>query len=1561
MLNWNEIEKRNAYTQPKIPALPKATKPNPPRPTPQLTRNATGQTSITPEQQAKNTQTFLAELKSKQGVVTSAAAGVGAGLTGGGRQYMAPETRQEIESNPALNRAFTGGQIAGSIPGFAAPYAAASKPITAAVSKLPAIAKMSPIAQKIAGSVATDLAVGLPLNVNYALNSEGLRGKDAVKSIALNTGIDVATGGLIEGLPAAVKLVKNADNKIPVLVNGKVVFTDAPVQATSKNIPAPLPRAIPNASKNIPTPKIVPKASDIPVQATDLPVQPRNNVVNRSLSKQSQNTTAQPEGLFVDYYPDRRAADVIKSNDYHPVSIEESIDPEEYITVYRGAPNSQKSINNGDWVTTSRQLAQDYSGGGNVISEKIQAKYLYAPKGEGIDELIYSTNKKINVGIGRPKALPKATDLPVQPRTPESGITEQAFAKNGDLPKDDLYKKTLYKTAIDEYDRTVASVADYIANYKPKGVDVGVIPINGDELMRDGGIRYAASKNDLWYQDFYKANGKKPTKAEAKELADKLVKESLRRGKGEFYNPDLGSLFNELKGLNSVGADTFKGDKSIDDLVNEFGAIPQGMAPRRNVRNGVEIKVPKKTPYGDVSQFARTFQESKIVKDDLAKLMDEAILSGSATKTTVGNKTVVDNANDLINKSIDDAYTQFKSVVYSGKSPTSQDIALGARLVQELQNMGQNENALDIGLDMIEILSESGRNLQAAQIIKRLSPEGRIMAVARVAKKISKTIGGKKVTVSDETMDMIRNAKTEGEIIRANQRAAIEMFEQVPANWADKANAWRYTAMLFNPKTHARNIVGNALFIPARYVKNIIGAGLEKAIIRNGEKTKSVLNVFSENDRELMKFARNDFKNEMKDVLRASGGGKLDNVYRPQEATVYGKGNLNKALMDKKGVKSKVVSVGNMYLQLFKNGKLLSIPGETMEIIRKLNIGALDIEDAWFMQWAYDGSFAQYMKANGLKPADMTGAVLQNAREYAGQEALKATYRDANTVATAISQAQRNLAKGTDKNGILNFGMKAAGMAIEGLVPFKRTPLNILKRAFAYSPANLIRGVVNMTYGVRSGKVTATEAIDQLASGISGTAGLMGLGAWLGFTGLVSGKNGDWSDKITQYEEMLGAQNYSLNIDGKSYTLDWAAPNSLPFFVGVEIAKSFMEEGTSTSEVANILNAITQIGDPMINLSMLKGLNDIVKTNMSEGWEGASKIGLNVATGYLGQYVPTLGGQIARTTDTTRRSTISTAGTMLEREVDKFAKKQLAKLPMASKQLEPYIDLWGREQKNGTAIENFLSPGYFKQENITPVDKELQSLIGKLDKETAQKIVPASTAYEYDLTSNSVSYRMTEKESTAYQKTRGQESYKGLNKLFSSVDYRRMNNEEKAKAIQDVYSAAGQKAKYEYFDNKGLPVTLALSTEYQEKYDKVKGFVSDKQFYTAVESIQGKSKDLEKAYAIGLRLPKASDKLYSSLGISDESVSRAKYLRQVGVTAKQIDTSYLATKNLEGDKYINSKGNESSISAGSTAEKRGLGKSSSLKKKEAIDQIQGLTDAQRWALYDAFGVSEKVW
>lgn len=54
------------------------------------------------------------------------------------------------------------------------------------------------VGKGIVDSVAKDIVIGAPLNVNMALNKENLRGTDALKSIGINTAIDLVAGGALE-------------------------------------------------------------------------------------------------------------------------------------------------------------------------------------------------------------------------------------------------------------------------------------------------------------------------------------------------------------------------------------------------------------------------------------------------------------------------------------------------------------------------------------------------------------------------------------------------------------------------------------------------------------------------------------------------------------------------------------------------------------------------------------------------------------------------------------------------------------------------------------------------------------------------------------------------------------------------------------------------------------------------------------------------------------------------------------------------------------------------------------------------------------------------------------------------------------------------------------------------------------------------------------------------------------------------------------------------------------------------------------------------------------------
>ena len=87
------------------------------------------------------------------------------------------------------------------------------------------------------------------------------------------------------------------------------------------------------------------------------------------------------------------------------------------------------------------------------------------------------------------------------------------------------------------------------------------------------------------------------------------------------------------------------------------------------------------------------------------------------------------------------------------------------------------------------------------------------------------------ITIPDEVVADIMSQKTQKGLDEAMTRAYAEIGKQVPSNWADKWNAWRYMAMLVNPTTHIRNITGNLFFRPAIALKDAIKIPMERALM----------------------------------------------------------------------------------------------------------------------------------------------------------------------------------------------------------------------------------------------------------------------------------------------------------------------------------------------------------------------------------------------------------------------------------------------------------------------------------------------------------------------------------------------------------------------------------------------------------------------------------------------------------------------------------------------------------------------------------------------------------
>lgn len=802
----------------------------------------------------------------------------------------------------------------------------------------------------------------------------------------------------------------------------------------------------------------------------------------------------------------------------------------------------------------------------------------------------------------------------------------------------------------------------------------------------------------------------------------------------------------------------------------------------------------------DTSKAIETFLRSDKVSPETKKIIMEMRENNEAfTKDVITNKSVLEEASRKINDDFDGTVASFFSKVKSGEQFTSQDMADGYNIAKRYMENGEFRKAAEVHGELATGLTENGRFLQSQRMWRSLTPEGRVSSTLSGIRRLEKSRGMKSGTIrigeeGEKLLKAIYDAKTNKEIAQANKAFATYVWNQIPPTFAEKANAWRYLAMLGNPKTHIRNILGNTLFLPARITSDIISTGLERTLFSKRIKDldgdvlghHAILNRFNADDRARLKLADESFKDE-RDLLESI----TTKLYDRQRAE--GSSTFKTKLLD---------------------------------FLEKWNSKLLDNEDVLFMGYNYRSAYAQYLKANKIKASDVTEEIAKKASAYAQDQALKATYRDANQLAEAFSKLRKKMNVKSSDDGLMKVGKAAGGFLMDSTIPFVKTPLNILKRGtLEYSPVGIGRGIGRFISPKNADELL--KGIEYFSNGLTGT-GVLGLGIYLANKGIINGSLGDWG-KEKSYEQMLGKQDYSVTLsDETSITLDWVAPMSMPFFVGVEAASAF-KDGV---DIAQLFDALSNITDPIFEMSMLQGIENNFNMAFSDK-RGLSTIAKNAGFNYLSQFVPTLAGQIARTRVKDRKTVVSTATNPLTKSVQKNLGKILNKVPIAGDVInQDYVDLWGRTDSKekptdyvASLLENMFSPAYIAKENQTEVDKEIQDLYSKLGEEDKEKILPSFSANAFKQKIDDREYNMTPAEYTQYQKTVGQSRYSGLKELFKTDKYKDASNDEKRKMIEEVYDEANAKGKKEYLlkvdeEYASAPDFYELTDSQREKYSE---------------------------------------------------------------------------------------------------------------------------------------------
>lgn len=613
--------------------------------------------------------------------------------------------------------------------------------------------------------------------------------------------------------------------------------------------------------------------------------------------------------------------------------------------------------------------------------------------------------------------------------------------------------------------------------------------------------------------------------------------------------------------------------------------------------------------------------------------------------------------------------------------------------------------------------------------------------------------------ISDDTIDKVvelfDKANQYGENSKArvdleNKAFALLANEVTTSNWQDKWDTWRYLSMLSKPATHERNVIGNVGMNVVSGVKNDMAAIMESAVSKvnpNMQRTKALLSPFSSSDRALINAAAKDAD---------------DVAYRALSGSKYGATG---------GIKGQA--------KAFRDG-----PGKVIQKVADANSNLLEAEDWLGLKAKYSTSLAGYLKANKLG-ADVFNATdeasqhfMNLAREYAIREAQRATFHESSTLADALSGVSKKLNESGTARG------KAVSMLIEGIVPFKKTPINIVKTAGRYSPLGVVNAVQKGVKAVSKGTYSASEVIDSLASGLTGT-GIMALGAYLGSQGLVRG-TGTGDENQDSFDKMRGAQDYSMQIGDKSYTIDWAAPSVLPLLVGVELQQSMSDGGIDSSD---IINAIASMADPVVETTMMSGVSNALAAAQyaEDPTERLTMAATNAATGYLTQGIPSLMGSVARAVDNTRRTAYpDNSGVTGQLERTLLSTKN--KIPFLSEQSPEYRDAWGRTTENhqggesllGNLAYQILSPGYVSEDKSTPVDIYVQNLYNTTGN---PNVLPENMSRSYKIGNGN--FKLSGEEYSRAQRMAGKMSY-------DLAEYLRTNQSDISKStqadmIEDLY------------------------------------------------------------------------------------------------------------------------------------------------------------------------------
>lgn len=853
--------------------------------------------------------------------------------------------------------------------------------------------------------------------------------------------------------------------------------------------------------------------------------------------------------------------------------------------------------------------------------------------------------------------------------------------------------------------------------------------------------------------------------------------------------PKKGSVVDDVTQAQPVNSNIPTPEKNIADNVASNPTLTAEFTPQQALRESNPLE------YGENVKNSRYSTESIPNKSDLPDEVTQIFVDNPTTYNVIKNADTKAKADSILQSS-DNLYqtvSEYKRLLDS-KDPAS--IPLGYELSKQLIDSGDVDAAVDIIRDMSTSLTKSGQFTQAAAMtLLHENPQAAMRYAIKELDSIN-SAGAKKfgdkwkeISLTEDEINAFTKINTgDTEAIKGiYESIGNRIAKEYPATKWEKFVELTKISMLFNPRTHLRNSLSNAILLPMRSLSDRVSAiGMNAAHIINPDikvtqsLTGSIGGKYKQGAEQVWETVKEGIVGSDNKWDDLSGSVFKKQVFKDNKIGHLGK-KATVGIVDAVG-NTKIVNhlagdkISNLAKQLDK-----SMTDSFTENIRNLDYYLLsELEDNPFVKANFVNRLASYMKAQNITDVSQ---VPEDAISLATTEALKATFKDDNSFSRLLS----NVKKDTGKFG-------------EVLLPFTKTPANLAMRGIDYSPV----GVINTIRHAKGKSLAAT--MDELSKNVVGTAAIY-LGYKLAEEGLIQGALSDDKDE-KEFQKRQGKQAFSVEVNGSSYTFDWAQPASIPMILGSVLYQAISEDDESNqSQLQKLGNYAFQGAGAAVNawveLSPLQSIGDIFDTSNGKT---VPENALNEALEFPIRLMPALGNAIANTRDTSQRTTFSNGDAL--GSIKNYA---ISKIPVLRETLPQTYDTWGKPVVNATstgqaAFNNFISPGKSAVTNPTSIDSEIQ----RLYEETGNNAVfPRKAGWSVG------DNKLTAEQHSAYQKGMGEVSYTLAEQFINSESYKNMTDEDKADTLNKLYGFS--KALYE---SETFGTNLSSeNTKYAEMYE----------------------------------------------------------------------------------------------------------------------------------------------